>query len=415
MGSFRSGCDAATIQRHVGVSSGVVCFTVAVTNILNYTLHRGATLVEAILSPSPIVVLIAGPVLIWSGLSKAGIAQTLQVAMFIFVGVATNLDADLGNLTGGLLLGFSYLLMLEFGLLNRGAVWKSASLIAVYVASFGVAHSIVHPTSFWGIVTTFQGAAVLLYIAVVLARVRFQRHKDREQELERAVQERTTTIQARMEEMQLLKAELEQSLREKNLLLKEVHHRTKNNMQLVSSVLNLETRRIADPSAVAAMTDGIHRVRTLAVAHEHLYASEDLQHVDLATYTRALLDDIWESVAAETAELRISFEDSVEVDQDFAISFGLVMNELVSNAAKHGVKDAGEVRVEANFRNGTLFVTVEDDGPGIAEEIDLNSPRTMGLRLVAGLVEQLEGNVSVRNENGATWELAFPMHAASAT
>ena len=230
-------------------------------------------------------------------------------------------------------------------------------------------------------------------------------------EQRKAEEERIQLIQA-----QAARAQAEAALHEKDTLLKEVHHRVKNNLQIISSLLNLQAGTIQDARTAAALTDMRHRVQTMAHIHEHLYRSPGLAHVEAADYLRALALRLFESYGAASRGICLALEvDPIPLGLDTAVPCGLIAAELLSNALKHAFPDGrkGEVRLrlqaEADQR---VALTVADDGVGLAEALDMRAPETLGLQLVSALSYQLGATVEVERRGGTAFTLRFPMPQA---
>jgi len=202
------------------------------------------------------------------------------------------------------------------------------------------------------------------------------------------------------------------SLAEKEALLKEVHHRVKNNLQVVMSLLRLQADHIKDPLAFHVFKDSESRVRSMALTHEMLYRSPDLSRIDVAQYLGTLARDLLATYRGESSgvTMRVAV-DPVTLVMDDAIHCGLLVTELVSNAIKHAYPgdQAGEVRV--SFRqesDGSYRLTVADDGVGLPDDLSVDSVEdTLGLQLVETLASQLDGSVRVERGSGTTFEVLF--------
>ena len=161
------------------------------------------------------------------------------------------------------------------------------------------------------------------------------------------------------------------SLREKELLLKEVHHRVKNNLQVISSLLNLQARELQDPETARLFRESQGRVRSMALIHEQLYRSNDLARIDFAAYVQDLVRHLEQGLGSEAAPVRFRLDiEPLPLSLDLAIPCGMIVNELVSNAQKHAFPNgqAGEIRVEFTRQSGGYCLTVADNGVGIQEE-----------------------------------------------
>ncbi len=240
------------------------------------------------------------------------------------------------------------------------------------------------------------------------------------QELDRRVRERTEELslaneKLRMEIAQRAQAEeqIRASLREKDILLSEIHHRVKNNLQIISSLLALQSAHVDDPKIVDALRDSQDRIRSMALIHEQLYRSDDLSRIDYAEYLKSLAKALMQTHCNGTAWVEISTHaDHVFLDVARALPCSLVINELVSNSLKHAFPPqcAGEIRVEFLRKDDQSYsFTVADNGKGLPDGFDYRHTTSLGLQLVVNLVEvQLRGSIEVLNENGVTFRATFP-------
>jgi PAS domain S-box-containing protein len=202
------------------------------------------------------------------------------------------------------------------------------------------------------------------------------------------------------------------SLEEKELLLREIHHRVKNNLAIVNSLLRLQSRYAKDDGHRQMFLEAQQRIKSMAFAHEMLYNSDNLAAVDAREYVDKLVDHLVESVGL--SRRRIIFQKHVgdlTLGLDTAIPMGFVLTELVTNALKHafpgGSKGTVEVRL-SEVGDNTLELSVNDDGVGLPETTDLLKPRSFGLKLVKIFSEQLEGKISITSTQGTRLRLTFP-------
>ena len=205
-------------------------------------------------------------------------------------------------------------------------------------------------------------------------------------------------------------AVLRETLLEKESLLKEIHHRVKNNLQIISSLLRLQSNQIDDSSGKAALLDMQNRVRSMALIHEHLYRSEHLAAVDLPNYLRQLCNQLFRVLVLTPDRIRLLLDLAplnLEIDQ--AIPCGLLVNELVTNAFKHAFPEGsgGEVRVELRaYPEGSgWLLRVADNGVGLPPDLDPGNLTSLGLKLVADLSRQLGGRLTIGAGPGAVFEV----------
>ncbi len=209
---------------------------------------------------------------------------------------------------------------------------------------------------------------------------------------------------------------LKASLREKEILLEEVHHRVKNNLQVVSSMLGLQARSLSDEETRIALRESQHRIQSMALLHECLYQSDDLARIDFANYLEKLTDQLFHSYGpTDHVTLRTKLA-PLQLDMDAAVPCGLIVNELLSNTLKYGFPNnrSGEVRVElAQAGPNSVKMTVADNGVGLPADIDWHASRTLGLRLVRTLAQQLHAVVELNRKNGVAFSITFPTSNSS--
>jgi PAS domain S-box-containing protein len=212
-------------------------------------------------------------------------------------------------------------------------------------------------------------------------------------------------------ERKLVETKLRSSLQEKEVLLKEIHHRVKNNLQIVSSMLNLQIDQISDPRALELFKESQARVRSIALFHEKLYQSKDLARIDIAEYLTGLATDLFAAYGINPEEIVLDVDaEDVPLGVDAAISCGLIVNELVTNALKHAFPDRhrGEVRVLLRREGRDVSLGVADNGVGFPGNIDFRNPNTLGLKLVCILTEQVRGTIELDRREGTRFRVRFP-------
>ena len=206
--------------------------------------------------------------------------------------------------------------------------------------------------------------------------------------------------------------QIKQSLREKEVLLKEIHHRVKNNLQVISSILNMQTDGIEHEDIRKALLESQNRIHSMSLVHEQLYQSENLSFIHMKTYIESLISSIIESMTSIDEGISIETSlDPVELDVDRAIPVGLILNELVSNSLKYGqvTGATGGVRVDLHQTGDVYTIIVRDYGPGIPEgRSDSGNKTSLGLQLVRALASQLDGTFSMENDSGLVCTLIFP-------
>lgn len=201
--------------------------------------------------------------------------------------------------------------------------------------------------------------------------------------------------------------QIRESLKQKELLLREIHHRVKNNLQVISSLLELQLEHIPDRATRQVFKDSQHRIRAMALLHQELYNSANLAGVEMPLYIRDLVSYLTRFY--NTPQRGIIFEthiDDVSLEIDRAVPFGLLLNELISNALKHAFPGnrAGTIRIELTTPEpNQLILTVSDDGVGFPAGVDIQQPTSMGLQLVNGLAWQLDATLELDRKDGASF------------
>ncbi|PSN20324.1 histidine kinase [filamentous cyanobacterium CCP5] len=221
-------------------------------------------------------------------------------------------------------------------------------------------------------------------------------------------------LQNELRERQQIEAELKTSLREKETLLKEIHHRVKNNLQIISSVLRLQTDYIHDNQVLSLFQDSQNRIRSMALIHEKLYKSRDLTQISMDEYIQDLATSLLTSHqnAANDIDLNVHAGE-VWLNIDSAIPCGLIINELVSNALKHAFPEAkaGPHRIEITMAveaNHSFTLSVLDNGIGFPSELDFQNTESLGLELVCVFTEQLGGTIELNSDDGTRFVVTFP-------
>jgi two-component sensor histidine kinase len=252
------------------------------------------------------------------------------------------------------------------------------------------------------------------------ARHQVERQNQELQKAQAALQVANEQLQAELAERmkveeRLVASEkkLRASLRQREMLLQEVHHRVKNNLQVISSLLDMQSMRTAEPRTRHVLRESQVRVRTMSIVHEKLYQSPDVDSVNARDYLRDVAEYLYGLYAGlnGTVALRVKVDD-LSLDVDTAISCGLVISELLSNSLKYAFSDdgggGGEVCVQfRSLDNGRLELTVSDNGIGLPSDLNLKNPDTLGLRLVNMLVQQLGGTVEIESKKGTAFRIAF--------
>ena len=201
------------------------------------------------------------------------------------------------------------------------------------------------------------------------------------------------------------------SLDEKILLLREIHHRVKNNLQIIISLTNLQMRTLDDPRMKQVMAETQNRVRAMSLVHERLYQSENLSSINLADYTRFLANQLFSFYGTDHGNVALHADiGDIQLDINTAIPLGLILNELISNALKHAFPNGrrGTISISGHSDGGILTLVIEDDGMGLPPGFDWKNTESLGLRLVNSLVDQLGGTIERRAGTGTAFIITIP-------
>lgn len=322
----------------------------------------------------------------------SGIVRGFQVSVFLAAGFVAAINSSTGNLTSAVFVLFAMVLLNEYFSAKRAAI--VATIVGIlYVVTFAI-----------GIDTRTASVALSLLITMILVSaviilfglISYRQHqirKDHESMLEQLVAERTH--------------ELEEALVQRDTMLQEIHHRVGNSLQLLSSFISLQQDDVEDEQR-RVLKETELRVHAIADVHATLYSQHQLSHLPLALYTADLVSDMQIAYRSE-ADITASIDTGMEAHIDFSISFGVILNELITNAAKHGGgrTQRSEVEVSLGDVDGALRLVVRDHGRGF----DAGSGIGIGTELVEQLVGQHGGEIERSNNGGAVVIVSFPRDA----
>jgi two-component system, sensor histidine kinase PdtaS len=207
----------------------------------------------------------------------------------------------------------------------------------------------------------------------------------------------------------LAENEIKSSLVEKNTLLQEIHHRVKNNMQIISSLLNLQIKYVDDGKAVDVLKESQNRVKSMAMIHDKLYMSEDLTRINFVEYINSLVSNLFYSYNIDEEIKPILKIDNLSLNMETAVPCGLIISELVSNSLKYAFPDGmiGEIFISLKSDGDDYELIIGDNGIGLSEEFDIKNTKTLGLMLVTSLTEQIDGKISINRDHGTRYTIVF--------
>jgi two-component system, sensor histidine kinase PdtaS len=250
--------------------------------------------------------------------------------------------------------------------------------------------------------TEKNAAIIVALLLALLAGLFYNRFR-----LKKGVSE---TLEAKNIEIEKQKELIQISLAEKETLLREIHHRVKNNLQIISSLLNFQSESIEDTSVLSSIKDGQTRIQAMSLIHQNLYQSENINQVNIENYIKELVGYLASMYSGNAKNVAVKvMANNIFYEIETAIPLGLIVNELVSNAFKYAFdKEKGEIFIEIqNKKSGENLLLVKDNGKGLSHDFNLEKNTSLGLKLVKILSKQLRGKVNYRNENGAVFEVTF--------
>lgn len=207
-----------------------------------------------------------------------------------------------------------------------------------------------------------------------------------------------------------MEEEIQKSLREKEMLLKEIHHRVKNNLMIIASLLNLQSRYIKDKKALSIFKESQSRANSMALIHEKLYRSTDLKRINFGEYIKTLSTDLFRTYVGDPSRVRLNIDvEDVMLDINTSIPLGLILNELVSNSLKHAFPDerTGEINVVFTLTNDEYQLKVSDTGIGFPSDLDYRNTDSLGMQLVTSLTSQIDGELELDTTKGTEFCIKF--------
>jgi two-component sensor histidine kinase len=205
-------------------------------------------------------------------------------------------------------------------------------------------------------------------------------------------------------------SKISQTLKDREVLLKEVHHRVKNNLQIVSSLLSLQGKFSEHKSVTEILQEIQNKIQAMAIIHEKLYSSHDLSKINLRTYLDNLLAYFNTSYALSEQNIIINKTiDHINLDMDYLVPCGLIVNEIIANSIKHAFQDnqGGQISIEASRNNDQCILTVKDTGVGFPEDFEIENSKSLGMQLIQGLTQQINGSIHIISNPGAYYTIAF--------
>jgi two-component sensor histidine kinase len=380
------------LQRFVGITIGAAAFLIDVLNVLSLLRLSDYNILTALSDWYVISIALTGVLAIITGFWISPIAKWAQALIFFLTAILSATTSREGELTSGIFLAFGLILIYQYSF-GRYSIWVGA-IFTLVLYPLALAKGIGSISS--AFLTQVAAIVVMMLCLIVLYGSVLLRHELRHRDdlalLESRVKERT--------------AELEKALAERSVMLQEIHHRVNNNLQVIASMLRLEADRLEDSSQRGSIESSIQRINAMALVHGTAYATEQLDRLDLVNYADRLLDA---SRDISSIEYTLSAEGPIPVGIDFAVPFGLLLNELVSNAERHAFPEGFQGRVDIRIESGDgILLSFVDNGVGMSENFRIEGTKTLGLSLVNILTQQLRGDFALGGKPGTSWTFRFP-------
>lgn len=208
-----------------------------------------------------------------------------------------------------------------------------------------------------------------------------------------------------------LSLQVNQLMEDKEMLIKEIHHRVKNNLMIIASLLNMQSYYIKDEEAKAYFKESENRAQSMALIHERLYRTGDLQNIELGDYITSLAKDLFGTYVTNPDKVKMEIEvENVKLHIDSMIPLGLIINEVVTNTLKYAFPEdkTGTLIIKFYKKGNEFFLTVKDDGVGIPKDFDIEKSDSLGMQLITNLTQQLDGELEIIKSPGATFNIKFP-------
>ncbi|WP_455383250.1 sensor histidine kinase [Salinispira pacifica] len=394
--------DPSGLKKIVGLSGAVTSLLVGALNLVNLHWYYGYTVANALSDYYVWTLALFAFLFLITAYWRSRIAGGIHVAVLLiaaFLGARTSQPSDV---TSAVFVILGVILLFEYQL------GTAATIVGFVVAAvsypIGLAIGYGRSSEAFGVNT---GQALILIIDVVICfGAVFWRHMLRRRDEARLLEERVDQRTA----------ELAAALEERSVMLQEIHHRVKNNLQMIASLLQMEARKIEEPALKNSTDTSIRRIHAMALVHETLYQSRPLHAIRLDEYVGKLTRHI-QLAAADGTRVVLEGSKDIVTTPDFALPFGLIVNELVTNACRHAFPAGQGGTVAVHLEQGEqIELRVTDDGVGLGAGFDVTRDGGLGLTIVRSLARQLTGTIQIHTGNGAggvgtSWVLLFPRRA----
>ncbi len=386
--------DPGPMRRFVGLLMGLGSLAVGFASFAALHWQFSAPTLTALESSSVLATSGAGALWLATAFWRSRIALWIQIAINAAWSVIIALNSAKGDLTAVLFLLATFVLLAEYVGFRKAIAYGVPILSLLFAAALVI--SLRMQTRAWllaGLSAIIVSAVMLTVYGAIVYKHWLLQQKEKEL-LESRARERTR--------------EMESALDERKTMLREMHHRMNNDLQIIASLLRLETGEITDPAALQSMDRSLRRISAMALVHETLYQAKALHRVDLGDYVRELIQVV-SGTLDSPVELSVEIGRTVEIGPDFAVPFGLLVSEIIAASlqALALFAEGGSVRLSLDCGD-IIGLTVADSGPGFGDDFDLSMAKGLGLTIIRSLAEQLQGEVVVEREGGARWVVTVP-------
>lgn len=396
---------AAPLQRQVGLAVALFSTFIAAVSFF-YGLAEGESPIESFLHPTVSVVLLWAIVAGLTALKESRLGQIVQVALVTAVMFQSALSSVTTELTSLLFFGLAIALSYAYDLFEHQLRYYAIATAAALIVSIWLQMQLLGAQTIWAMIQWLLGALMIVVLYFIILKAANRWVRNREQQLAREVRARTREVREALHQSE--------QLRERNdVLLKEVQHRTKNNLQLITSLLSLqqsdpdvESRAVAD-----VLETTRRRIQAMATAHELLHSSGRTSTISLKQFVLELTNEFVRSDRVNDVHVDTPLDSDVKVEMDFAAPLGLIITELVANSAEHAIVPDGvhDVWIHLSLDDATLGLTVEDRGTEFPDNISIDSPTTTGLQIIAALVSQIRGEINLERTPNTKWTVRAPL------
>ena len=428
------------ISKRIGLFAGVFTGVFSIINIYTAIFYYGDPIGVILTSPSLLPLLLLAGLFLLSAFLDHFIWRLFQVAAFYAVSLVSYLQQEPGYLNGPVLGVLSLILLIKYGFLIRYRVLKISLFIGILIVVNTVYKLVIREYPPLSILNDYLilGALFLIFWIIFSEEIKTYVKKQRDlseklevfqltnRELDRIIRENTSELinanrqlENKVKQLRESEGSLARALETKEVLLHEVHHRVKNNLAVISSLLEIQLDGVDSEEVRRALLSSVSRIKTMALIHEQVYSRNMDTLVELNPYLEELLEQLKSLYRERAYGVRFICEvDPVTLPIEKAVPCGLAVHECVVNSLKHAFApgEEGEIRIEGGNREGSVVLAIADNGRGIyashpPEEAQHRhrSPGSMGKDLILLLVErQLKGKVQIEGVNGTRWILSFP-------